>query len=385
MRNLRNLLKNKQSLFFKMKFFKMKIPFNNLRPNTPKSTQIKKSINKVLDSGHYILDREVEAFEKEFAQYLGIKHCIGVGNGLEAIQIVLMVLGVGPDDEIITTPLSAVATTLAIIAVGAKPVFADTNEKGLIDPNLIESLITKRTKAVLPVHLYGQACDIQTIKRICQKHKLFLVEDAAQAHGSTFNRKKLGTFGDINCFSFYPTKNLGAFGDAGTIVTNNKKYAQVCREIRDYGQKSKYFHTRYGLNSRLDELQATVLRVKLKYLDKENEKRKALAKRYSQNLSKISQLKIVTPYSMGSNFHLFVIRTSKRNNFQKFLKKNGVETLIHFPRIIPDQPFLKKAYKTKLPVAEMLVKQVLSLPCYPSMNLKKVDYVCQVIKEFFKV
>lgn len=363
----------------------MKIPFNSLRPNPLKSKEIKKNISRVIDSGHYILGREVEAFEKKFALYLGVKHCIGVGNGLEAIQIALMVLGVGPGDEVITTPLSAVATTLAIIAVGAKPVFVDTNENGLIDPELIEKSITKKTKVILPVHLYGQPCDIQKIKIICQKYNLFLIEDTAQAHGSTFHKKKLGTFGDLNCFSFYPTKNLGALGDGGVIVTDNKKNALLARQIRDYGQKTKYYHNVYGLNSRLDELQAAVLRTKLKYLDEENKKRKNFARHYSERLSKLKQLKIVTPYSKNSNFHLFVVRTQRRNDLHKFLLAHGIETSIHYPRIIPDQPFLKGRYKTKdLKIARALTNQVLSLPCYPSMNSQSVEYVCRNIINFFK-
>lgn len=345
------------------------------------SPQYIKTFREVLNSGWFILGQQVENFEKEFATYLGSKYCIGVANGLEALQISLMALNIGPGDEVITTPISAVATTLAILAVGAKPVFVDTNERGLINADLIEKAITPKTRTILPVHLYGQACDLEKILEICKKYKLFLIEDACQASGSSYQGKKLGTFGIMNCFSFYPTKNLGALGDGGAIVTDNYKLAQIAREIRDYGQKSKYIHSRYGLNSRLDEMQAALLRVNLKHLDRENQKKVKLAKSYVKNLS--GKVQMVLPENLEtSNFHQFVIRVKNRSHIQKKLQEAGVQTLIHYPLGIPDQPFLKKDFgKANIPEARKFVKETLSLPIHPYLNLQQIDFICYVFSD----
>lgn len=345
---------------------------------------LNKAFNRVLSSGWFILGKEVESFEKSFANYLGIKYCIGVGNGLEAIQISLMALEIGKGDEVITTPLSAAATTLAILATGAKPVFVDTTDDGLINIGLIAQAITKKTKAIIPVHLYGNPVDLEALQSICKKHNLLLIEDAAQAHGSSYKGKKLGTFGDINCFSFYPTKNLGALGDGGAIVTNDKKLAEICATIRDYGQNGKYNHVRFGLNSRLDEIQAAILSVKLTYLDRDNEKRRKLAKRYIKNLSNIPNLKIIAAdQNVTPNFHLFVIRTNKRNALQKFLKKFNILALIYYPKILPDQPFLKEYRSADLPAARNFVKTCLSLPIHPQLTLEEVDFISSKIVEFY--
>ncbi len=344
------------------------------------------AIQKVLESGSYILSKEVKNFEDKFAKYVRVKYCIGTANGLEAIQIALMGYGIGQDDEVITTPVSAVATTLAILAVGATPVFADVNEKGQIDINQIENLITGKTKAILPVDLYGQPCDLNIIKKICKKYKLFLIEDACQAHGATFKNMKLGTFGNVGCFSFYPTKNLGAFGDGGALVTNDARLDKIYRELRDYGQQSKYIHTRYGLNSRLDELHAALLNVRLKYLDSNNNKRKKIAKRYIKDLKGVRELEIILPKNVeDSNFHLFVIKTKKRDSLMNFLKSHGVPSLIHYPVTIPDQPMFGNKYKSlKISNARKFVSEILSLPCYPFMNLSDVDYISRKIIEFYK-
>ena len=344
------------------------------------------AFDRVMTSGVYILSKEVQEFENNLAKYLNVKYCVGVANGLEAIQIALMVKGIGPGDEVITTPISAVATTLAILAVGAEPIFADTNEKGQIDSVQIEKLITKNTKAILPVDLYGQPCDLVKIKEICKKHKLFLIEDACQAIGSTLDGKKLGTYGDVGCFSFYPTKNLGAFGDGGCLVTNNEKLAKTYRELRDYGQQTKYVHIRYGLNSRLDELHAALLSVKLNYLDKDNAKRRIVAKRYIDKLKNIKGLELILPENLDdSNFHLFVIKTKKRDELKKYLADNGIPSLIHYPITIPDQPMFKAKYRNlKIPIARKFVKEILSLPCHPYLDDNEVDYVSGKIVNFFK-
>lgn len=344
------------------------------------------AVQEVLESGSYVLSSKVEKFEKEFAKYLGVKHCIGTANGLEAIQISLMAYGIGLGDEVITTPISAVATTLAILAAGAIPVFTDVDERGQMDVNLIEGLITKNTKAILPVDLYGQPCDLIRIKEICRENKLFFIEDACQAHGTTFKDKKLGTYGDVGCFSFYPTKNLGAFGDGGALVTNDEKLAKVYKELRDYGQQTKYVHIRYGLNSRLDELHAALLSVKLKYLDKDNDKRRKIAERYVKNLKNVKGLELILPDNLeDSNYHLFVIKTSKRDALQSFLKSQGIPTLIHYPIAIPDQPMFENKYiNLDIQVARKFVKNILSLPCHPFMDVLEVDYICSKIKRFYE-
>ena len=364
---------------------KGQLKFLDLTPTSAQRKKITTIFNKVLLNGNFILGKEVKNFEKRFAKYLRVKYCIGVGNGLEALQISLMALGVGLGDEVITTPISAVATTLAILAVGGKPTFVDTDENGLINVDLIEQSITKKTKAILPVHLYGNPVNLEIIKKICEKNNLFLIEDTAQAHGSMYNNRKLGSFGEINCFSFYPTKNLGAYGDGGAIVTNNRKLANICQEIRDYGQGEKYIHSRYGLNSRLDEIQAAILNLKLKSLDRENLKRQTLAKRYIKNLSQISNLEIVkTKNITDSNFHLFVIRTKKRDSLKKYLGKLGIQTSIHYPKTIPDQPLFNNQYKNiPIPAARNFVKQCLSLPLNSKMTTTEVDYICKSIKDFY--
>lgn len=362
-----------------------KIVFNDLTiKNNRQRKKIDAAIAAVINSGVFILGKEVKSFEKEFADFLGIKHCIGVGNGLEALQIALISVGIRENDEVITTPVSAAATTLAILAVGARPVFVDTDVNGLIDSEAIPMAINKKTKAIIPVHLYGQAAQLDKLQEVCRTNKLYLIEDAAQAHGSLYKGKKLGTFGDIGCFSFYPTKNLGALGDGGAIITNDGNIAAICRKIRDYGQDKKYNHAIYGLNSRLDEIHAAILKTKLKFLVKDNKKRQILAKRYIKNLSGLSLQIIARDAIDDANFHLFVIKTKKRNSLQKFLRQNGIQTEIHYPKIIPDQPFLKSQYNTRgLKTAKKVTSEVLSLPCYPGMNFSQVDYICKKIFAFF--
>lgn len=345
------------------------------------------AFERVLASGWYILGKEVENFELEFAQYLGVKHAVGVGNGLDALRIALMALGIGAGDEVITTPLSAVATTLAILGVGAKPVFVDIGLDGQIDASQIENQITASTKAIIPVHLYGNACDIESIVQIAQKHQIHVIEDAAQAQGSSFGGKKLGTFGIIGCFSFYPTKNLGAIGgDAGAIVTNDDHLAKVMRQIRNYGEESKYKHVRYGLNSRLDELHAAFLRHKLTWLDQSNQKKNMIARKYNQGLSPIRDIQLITPRS-GSipNTHQYVLTTSRRDELQKYLSSFGVPTLIHFPTPIHRQPFLVSQYADiSLPVAEQFCQNTLSLPSHEFLTSAEIDLVISSISAFFK-
>lgn len=366
----------------------MEVKLNNFKQEAQtRGNEYRAAFDRVLLSGWYILGNEVKEFEKQFAHYLGVKHCIGVANGLEALQISLMALGIGKGDEVITTPLSAVATTLAILAVSAKPVFIDVDENGQIDLDLLEKKINKRTKAIIPVDLYGMSCDLVRLKSICQRNKILLVEDAAQGHGSIFKGKKLGSFGDMGCFSFYPTKNLGAIGDGGAIVTNNESYAKLAYKLRDYGQESKFLHTKYGLNSRLDEIQAAHLQVKLKYLDSDNKKRALLANEYARCLQGTRSLKILNYDKMDfANFHLFVIRTKKRDKLKSYLESKGVQTMVHFPMLIPNQPFIKSlGHKTySLTKANKIIQEILTLPCNPWMTKQEVKFVCDNIINFLK-
>lgn len=364
----------------------MKVLFNKLGKDYLKNKKAFLRIaNKVLSSGRYILGYYVTKFEEEFAKYIGVKYCIGVGNGLEALQISLMALGVKNGDEVITTPLSAVASSLAIKAVGAKPVFVDIDDYYHLDANKIEEKITSKTKAILVVHLYGQSVDIEKILKIAKKYKLFIVEDCAQAHGALYKDKKVASFGDVGCFSFYPTKNLGAFGDGGCIVTNNKKLAQLCRIIRNYGQKNRYEHIIYGINSRLDELQAAYLLEKLKNLDINNNKRQKKAYIYYNFLTDIKEVKLpLIRDNCNHTFHLFVIEAKNRDKLMEYLKNKSIETLIHYPIPIHKQKSFNEFNKLRLPIVEKKVKNILSLPLYPEIREKEIIYICKTIRYFYK-
>lgn len=351
----------------------------------PHKRKYLRAVEKVLDSGWYILGQEVRSFEQQFARFLDAKYCIGVANGLEALQISLLALNIGKGDQVITTPISAVASTLAILATGAKPVFVDTDNKGLINADLIEKAITKKTKAILPVHLYGAAADLEKIISLCKKHQLYLIEDAAQAHGSKFKNKSLGTFGDLGCFSFYPTKNLGAFGDGGAIVTQSLTLAEKCLKLRDYGQTAKYIHSLVGLNSRLDEIHAAILKVKLKYLTRENNYRHKIAKVYLENLKKIPQIEFTSPIKGSiSNYHIFAILAKDRDRLQQFLLKAGIETLVHYPITIPNQPIFNNQFQGKFPISEQFVRKTLSLPCNGLITHKQTINISQKIKQFYQ-
>lgn len=364
----------------------MKVLFNKLGEEYKKNKKkFEAKIDKVLKSGNFILGKEVENFEKEFARYIGVKYCVGVGNGLEALQLSLMALNIGPGDEVITTPLSAIASALCIKLVGAKPVFVDIGEYFHLDANKIERYITKKTKAILGVHLYGQPFDIEKILKICKKYNLFLIEDCAQAHGAEFKGKKVGSFGNVGCFSFYPTKNLGAFGDGGAVVTNDKKIYEYCKIARNYGQKSLYEHIILGLNSRLDEIQAGILRIKLKYLDFLNKKRRKIAQFYKNNLKDIKEIKLPLERKNSYHiYHLFVIQAEQRDELREFLSKKGIPTLIHYPKPIHKQPTFKEYNSLFLPNVEEVINKIVSLPIHPLLNEKEINYIIRSIKEFYK-
>lgn len=347
--------------------------------------EIDSAIKEVLESGFYILGEKVKIFEREFADYLGAKYCVGVGNGLEALQIALMALEIKEGDEVLTTAHSAVATALAIKAVGATPVFVDIDEYYHLNPDKIEEKISSKTKAILPVHLYGQAVAIEEIKRIAQKHHLYLIEDAAQAHGAEYDSQKVGTLGEIGCFSFYPTKNLGAFGDGGAVVTNSRELYEKCKMIRNYGQKNRYEHEIYGINSRLDEIQATILSLQLKYLDEKNLRRNEIAKIYFKLLKNVKEVKLPkTRKNTNHIYHLFVIEAERRDSLSKFLKENGVPTLIHYLIPIHKQKSFLEFNNLKLPILENKVNKILSLPIHPFLEDKDVNYISQRMIEFYE-
>lgn len=363
------------------------IPFGDLkRQYFSIKQEINKEINGVLKKGWFILGENVSAFEEDFAQYCGVKYGVGVANGLEALQISLISLNIGAGDEVITAPNSALATSLAISTIGAKPVFVDIDPATYnIDASKIEEKITQKTKAILPVHLFGQPAEMGAINEIAWKHRLRIIEDACQAHGAEYKNRKAGSLGDVGCFSFYPSKNLGAYGDGGMIVTNNKNIAEKAKQLRNYGQAKKNVFLKKGLNSRLDELQAAILRIKLKHLDEWNEKRRFLAGLYSQHLA---DLPIFIPREQKNCrhiYHLYVVKAKKRNQLQRYLTVQGIETAIHYPKPI----YLQKAYrdldlkKGLCPVAERSSWEILSLPIYPELRKSEVSKIIQAILNFY--
>lgn len=323
--------------------------------------------------------------EKEFADYCGVKYCVGVGNGLEALTLILKGYDIGEGDEIIVPSNTYIASALAVSYVGAKPVFVEPILKSYnINPELIEKAINKNTRAIMAVHLYGQAADMDSIHEVAKKYGLKVIEDSAQAHGTLYKGRKTGGLGDASGCSLYPGKNLGAIGDAGVVTTNDKELADKIRILRNYGSDRKYHNLYKGVNSRLDELQAGLLRVKLKYLDKWNNDRKRIAKMY---LEGINNSKIILPFVPDytePNWHLFIVRTKKRDNFKKYLEKNNIESLIHYP--IPMH--LQIAYgdlkfkEGDFPVAEKIANEVLSLPMWYGMNDEEMEYIIDTINKF---
>jgi dTDP-4-amino-4,6-dideoxygalactose transaminase len=363
----------------------MVIPFFNYQRQLKTiDREINSAIKNVLKSGQLILGQEVKNFENNFSRYVGVKFGIGVNSGTDAIKIALKALSIKAGDEIITVANTAIPTISAIRETGATPVFCDIKRDYMIDENEIARLINKKTKAILPVHLYGQAANMPAILKIAKKHKLFVVEDCAQAHGTITHSKKAGSFGDIACFSFCPTKNLGAYGDGGMIITANKKIADQCRLLRMYGITKNYSSEYEGYNSRLDEMQAAILSIKLRHLEQWLEKRRAIAKRY---LTNIKNQKIILPEVKNMDehaFHLFVVRVSDRNKFINYLKKNKIGYGIHYPTPIHQQlayKFLDKK-NNKLKNTEEFSEEIISLPIFPELTEKETNYIIKKINEF---
>jgi dTDP-4-amino-4,6-dideoxygalactose transaminase len=347
--------------------------------------ELKEATNRVIDSNWYILGKEVERFESEFANYLGVKYCIGVGNGLEALHIILRAYGIGEGDEVIIPSNTYIATALAVSYAGATPIFVEPVERTYnINPDLIEEKITKKTKAIMPVHLYGQACDMYPINEVAKKYNLKVIEDAAQAHGATYKGGECGALGDASGFSFYPTKNLGALGDAGAVTTNDKELAEKVRALRNYGSKKHYYNKYMGFNSRLDEMQAAILRVKLRHLEEFNKERKEIAKIYLDELQYNNLILPYVPEWAKPVWHQFVIRSKKRDELQEYLKSKGMGTLIHYPLPI----HLQEAYKylgykkSDFPISEKIANEVLSLPMWVGLKKEEVEMVCKVIKNY---
>ncbi|MBI3397182.1 DegT/DnrJ/EryC1/StrS family aminotransferase [Candidatus Woesebacteria bacterium] len=354
--------------------------------------EIKKELNpkvlEILAKGNFILGEEVSEFENEFAKYCGIKYAVGVASGRDALLLSLKVLGIGPGDEVITQANTFIATIFPIIELGATPVLVEIDAKtNQIDVNLLEKAITMRTKVILPVHLYGIPAQMDKIISVARKHRLYVLEDACQAHGSAFKGKKCGSFGDLAAFSFYPGKNLGAAGDGGMITTNNKKYYEKLKAMRHVGQSKKYVHSLFGYNSRLDTLNAAVLSVKLKHLNKWNQQRRENALLYSKYLSDVP---VEIPADMGKdylvNYHLYVIRTKKRDELIEFLKQNNVDTGIHYPIPMHLQTAVRDLnYKRgDFPITEKYSKEMISLPMFPQLTKKEIRYISDLIHTFFE-
>ena len=346
---------------------------------------INSAIQRVLDSGWYVLGEEVTRFEKEFAQFNTVSYAVGVGSGTEALHIALRALDIGQGDEVITTAHTAVATASAIDLAGAKPIFVDIEPDFFtIDPDLIEDAITPKTKAIIPVHIYGQSCNMDAIMKIANKNKLKVIEDCAQAHGAEYNGKRVGSIGDVGCFSFYPTKNLGAIGDGGALVTNDDQLAGKIKLLREYGWKERYISSKEGWNSRLDELQAAILHVKLKHLDEDNFRRNKHAKIYFDLLEFLPLELPKTRSNSSHTFHLFVIKIEQRNKLKDYLQKNCVNTTIQYPVPVHKQKYFQKMCSEKsLPVTEQVAKNILSIPMYPELEEKEINKVSNKLKDYF--
>lgn len=364
----------------------MNVPFLDLKASyTELQPEIDAAIKRVLESGWYILGEEVNAFEHEYASYCEAKYCVGVANGLDALHLALLALGVGVGDEVIVPSNTYIATWLAVSQCGATPVPVEPDEATYnIDPARIEAAITPRTKVILPVHLYGQPADMDAIVAIARNHGLKVLEDGAQAHGARYKGKRLGAHGDVVAWSFYPGKNLGAYGDGGAITTDNPEIADRIRVLRNYGSQVKYHNEVKGYNSRLDEIQAAFLRVKLRKLDEWNERRKKVATYYLANLDKNSLILPFVPEWADPVWHLFVVRTKNRDYLQQLLNAAHVGTVIHYP--IP--PHMQPAYvelgyvKGSLPLAEVIHKQVLSLPIGPQLEMAQAQLVNETVNAY---
>jgi dTDP-4-amino-4,6-dideoxygalactose transaminase len=349
--------------------------------------ELDQALARTLDNCSFCLGPDVAQFEKEFAEYCGARYCVGFNSGTSALHVAMLSLGVGPGDEVLTTPFTFVATSWAISYVGAKPVFVDIDDTTFnINPAWLDKAVSPRTKAVLPVHLYGQPFDVDAVLNVCRKHKLPMVEDACQSHGAKYRGKTIGTFGEISCYSFYPGKNLGACGEGGALVTNNPDLAARAKSLREHGSTKRYFHDEIGFNYRMEGFQGAVLGVKLKHLPNWTAERRRVARRYSECL-KDTPLQLPREADFAESvWHLYVVRHPRRDELKKFLEEQGVGCAIHYP--IPLH--LQKAYAHlghragDFPVAEKAARECLSLPIYPELTDAQIGRVVETIKGFFK-
>lgn len=367
----------------------MRIPLVDLQTQYQNlSQEIDEKVLGVMKKGDFILGEELKLFEEDFAKYCGTKFAVGVASGTDALMLSLLVCGIGPGDEVITAANTFVATAAVIHQVGAKPVLVDIDPDNYnLDLNLLEKAITKKTKAVIPVHLYGQPVDMDGLDNIAKAHNVIIIEDACQAHGAEYKGKKTGSFGEISAFSFYPGKNLGAYGDGGAIVTDKEELAEKVKILRNHGQKQKYIHEIKGFNSRLDTMQAAILRVKLKYLDGWNKLRNHWAGLYAELLKETSLITPKTESWAYHVFHLYVLRHRKRDELLSFLKDKEIYGGIHYPVPIHLLPAFKDlGYKNgDFPVTEKAAQEIISLPMYPELTEEKINYVVDAIKEFEKI
>jgi len=361
-----------------------RIPFLSLVPREDgDAAEVHAAIDRVIARGWFILGPEVEAFEQEFAAASGSPHAVAVGNGTDAIALILRALGIGSGDEVITAPLSAAYSALAIMMAGARPVFVDVDPERLtLDPARIAAAVSSRTRAILPVHLYGQPADMRAIERVAAAHDLAVVEDCCQAHLATSDGRPVGTIGVAGAFSFYPTKNLGALGDGGAIVTRDRALADRLRRLRNGGQTDRYHHQVAGINSRLDEMQAAVLRARLPRLPAWTARRRALAARYRRQLAGCGGVDLLPERDGGHVYHLFVVRAAARGELQAHLAARGVETLIHYPVPIPAQPAMAGVEPASCPIAARACDEVVSLPLHPALADADVDRIADAVHAF---
>jgi dTDP-4-amino-4,6-dideoxygalactose transaminase len=352
------------------------------------ANEINRAISRVFETGCFVMGENVKAFEKEFSSYIGTKFGVSVNSGTDALYLALNALGIKESDEVITTAFTFISSVDCIVRNGAKPIFVDIDpDTFTMDTMEVEKKITAKTKAVIPVHLYGHPCDMKPILEVANKHGLYVVEDAAQAHGAEYKGKKVGSFGHVACFSFYPSKNLGAYGDGGMILTNDHELCERISMLREYGQRGKNLHEFVGYNSRLDELQAAVLRVKLTHLDEWNEKRRKAAKLYNElleeeRLSDIIGLPIEKPWARHV-YHLYVIKAKRRNELREWLMSKGIGTGIHYPIPVHKQISYSSYKNINLPISELMADCVLSLPMFPELTQEEIAYIVHRLKEFY--
>lgn len=342
---------------------------------------------RVLRSGWYILGKEITVFESEFAKFLGSEFCVGLNSGLDALILAVRALGIGAGDEVIVPANTYIATVLGVTENGATPIFVEPDAFYNLDVSKVETAITKKTKAILVVHLYGQAAEMDKIKAVARKHNLYLIEDCAQAHGATYDGQMIGTFGDIGCFSFFPTKNLGGFGDGGAVVTDSDEIHQRIRMLRNYGSRVKYYNEIEGVNSRLDEIQAALLRVKLRHLLELNKEREKIAQKYLREIQNPFLVLPAIQKNATHVWHLFEVRLQQRNAFQAYLAGHGIKTLIHYP--VP--PHMAQCYRYlgykegDFPITELYAAMQLSLPLYNGMTEEECDYVIDCVNRYREI